>query len=206
VGGGDDLDPGAGRELALGEDPADLVVEDLRGGAGQRPEPCLAGLDQEVLDRQPGPGGAVDDLHRAEGVDVHLRDPLLHGGDEVEVRRGGQLGVDAALHAHLGRAELPRLLGPVGHLVERERVGVGVGAPLRERAEPAADVADVGEVDVAVDDVGDLVTHGLAAQVVGQPAHLLQQRPLGRHQGQRVLVGQVARVPLGGPHRRRPGG
>ena len=66
----------------------------------------------------------------------------------------------------------PRLLGPVGDLVERERVGVGVGAPLGEGAEPAADVADVGEVDVAVDDVGDLVADGVAAQVVGQPAHL----------------------------------
>ena len=106
----------------------------------------------------------------------------------------GQLGVDAALHADLGGAELPRLLGAVGDLVERERVGVGVGAPLGERAEPAADVADVGEVDVAVDDVGDVVADRLAAQVVGQPADLAQQVALGGHQGQRVLVGQVARV------------
>ena len=94
----------------------------------------------------------------------------LHRGGEVEVRRAGQLGVDAALHADLGGAELPGLLGPVGDLVEGERVGVGVGAPLGERAEPAADVADVGEVDVAVDDVGDVVADRLAAQVVGEPA------------------------------------
>ena len=46
---------------------------------------------------------------------------------------------------------------PVGDLVERQRVGVGVALALGERAEPAADVADVGEVDVAVDDVGDVV-------------------------------------------------
>ena len=74
---------------------------------------------------------------------------------DVEVRRAGQLGIDAALHAHLGRAERDRLAGPVADLVERQPVGVGVGLALGERAEPAAGVTDVGEVDVAVDDVGD---------------------------------------------------
>ena len=44
----------------------------------------------------------------------------------------------------------------------RQRVGVGVGAPLGERAEPAAGVADVGEVDVPVDDVGDVVADDVA--------------------------------------------
>ena len=196
VRGGDHVDPGLGGELALGEDPADLVVEDLRGGAGDGAEPGLAGLDQEVLDGQAGAGGAVDDLHGGEGVHVHLGHPGLHGGGEVEVGGAGQLRVDAALHAHLGRPERPGLLGPVGDLVQGQRVGVGVGAALRERAEPAADVADVGEVDVPVDDVGDLVADGLAAQVVGQPDHLVEQRALGGDQGERVLVRQVPRVRL----------
>ena len=96
--------------------------------------------------------------------------------------------------------------GAVGDLVQGQRVGVGVGAPLGERAEPAADVADVGEVDVAVDDVGHLVADGVPAQVVGQPDHLLEQRPLGGHQGQRVLVGQVAGVLLRGRQGSRPAG
>ena len=124
--------------------------------------------------------------------------PALHRRSQVEVRRARQLGVDAALHAHLGGAEVPRLLGPVGDLVEGERVRVGVGASLGERAEPAADVADVGEVDVAVDHVGDVVADRLPAQVVGEADHLLEQVALGGHQGQRVLVGQVARVGFGG--------
>ena len=47
-------------------------------------------------------------------------------------------------------------------LVHRQRVGVGVGAPLGEGAEPAAGVADVGEVDVPVDDVGDVVADDVA--------------------------------------------
>ena len=201
--GGDHLDPGPGGQLALGEDPADLVVEDLRGGAGDRVEAGLAGLDQEVLDREAGARGAVDDLHRRERVHVHAGDPLLHGGGEVEVRRAGQLGVDAALHADLGGAQLPGLLGAVGDLLEGEAEGVGVGAALGERAEAAADVADVGEVDVAVDDVGHLVAHGVAAQVVGQPADRVEVGALGRDQRVRLLVGDPRRVPLGRPQGRR---
>ena len=47
--------------------------------------------------------------------------------------------------------------GAVGDLVEGEGVRVGVGAALGEGAEAAAGVADVGEVDVAGDDVRDVV-------------------------------------------------
>ena len=191
---GDDLDPGRRRQLALGQHPADLVVEDLRGGAGDGVQPRLASLDQEVLEGQAGAARPVDDLHRGERVHVHARHARLHRRGQVEVRRAGELGVDAALHAHLGRAELPRLLGAVGDLVERERVGVGVGAPLGERAEAAADVADVGEVDVAVDHVGDVVADDLPAQVIGEPGHLLEQVALGGHQRERMLVAEVAGV------------
>ena len=46
VRGGDDLDPRRGRQLALGEHPAHVVVEDLRGGARDRVEPGGLGLDR----------------------------------------------------------------------------------------------------------------------------------------------------------------
>ena len=134
---------------------------------------------------------------------MHPRHPPLHRSDEVEVGGAGQRRVDAALHAHLGRADLARLLGPVGDLVQRQPVRVGVALPLRERAEPAADVADVGEVDVAVDDVGDVVADRVAAHVVGQPDQRVQRRTVGGEQGQReVRVGrfeQRGRVLRGQP-------
>ena len=57
-------------------------------------------------------------------------------------------------------AEVP---ASVADLLHRQRVGVGVGAPLGGRAEPAAGVADVGEVDVPVDDVGDIVAVDVTA-------------------------------------------
>ena len=91
--------------------------------------------------------------------------------------------------------------GAVGDLVEGERVGVGVGAPLGERAEPAADVADVGEVDVAVDDVGHLVADRLAAQVVGQPDRPARAAAPRRSSGS----ARARRRGCPGPARRRPG-
>ena len=120
---------------------------------------------------------------------MHAGDRGAHGPHEVRVEGDGQLRVDPALHAHLGGAGLRRLDRPRGDLVEREPVGVGVALALRERAEPAAHVADVREVDVAVDDVGDLVADDVAAQVVGGLRQLLQRGALGedqRHRGVRV--------------------
>ena len=105
--------------------------------------------------------------------------------------------MDAALHAHLGGARLPRLLRAVGDLVQGERVGVRVGAALGEGAEPAAGVADVGEVDVPGDDVGDVVTDGVAAHPVGQTGEGLQGVAVGVQERERLGVAQPGGVPFG---------
>src|SRR5712691_1491343 len=94
---------------------------------------------------------------------VNIRAPPLDFGSDFEIGCSWQVGMDAALHAHLGGAGVPGFGGAVADLLQRERVRVGVGAALRERAEPAAGVADVGEVDVAGDNVGDVVPPHLAA-------------------------------------------
>ena len=49
-----------------------VVVEDAGGGAGNRAEPGLPRGDQELLQRQPAPGRAVEQLGRAEGVQVDV--------------------------------------------------------------------------------------------------------------------------------------
>ena len=196
------LDPGRGRQLALGEHPAHVVVEDLGGGARDRVQPGLAQLGQQVPNGHAGLGRAGDDLHRRERVHVHARHPLLHRPDQVGVGGGGQRRVDAALHADLGGAVRPGLLGPVGDLVQREPVRVGVALALGERAEPAADVADVGEVDVAVDHVGDVVADRVAAQVVGEPH---QRRPAPGRPPRTAPSPALLRGAAARPGRRRPG-
>ena len=151
-----------------------------------------AGLGQELGEGDAELRRAVEDLHGAEGVDVDIRHAGLHGVEEVQIEGTGKIGVDTALHADLARAEFPRLLGAVGHLGERERVGLAVLLSLRERAEAAAHVADVREVDVAVDHVGDLVADGLGPQVVGDMGEGLERGPLGGEQRQGLPVGDGA--------------
>jgi len=77
----------------------------------------------------------------------------------------------------LGRAEGPGLVDAVAHLRHRQRVGIRVGATLREGAEAAAGVADVGEVDVAVDDVADLVADRVAPHPVGEVGDRVEVAP-----------------------------
>ena len=105
--------------------------------------------------------------------------------------------MDAALHAELGRAELDRLLDPRGEVLLGDLVGIGRALALAEPAEGAADDADVGEVDVAVDDEGDGVAGQLGPQLVGGDPHLLDHlRPrLGEERRQLVLAQRLALAP-----------
>src|SRR4029079_7362836 len=64
-------------------------------------------------------------------------------------------------------------------------------------AEPAACVADVGEVDVAGDDVRDVVTLDLAAQRVGDAGQYLQVGPVRGQQGESLVVGESGWVAFG---------
>ena len=96
---------------------------------------------------------------------------LLHRPGDVEVVVAVEVGVDAALQAHLGRAALDRLDHAPLDLVEVEQVRVAAQVQrqraLRERAEPALERADVRVVDVAVADERDVVADDLAPQLVG---------------------------------------
>ena len=76
--------------------------------------------------------------------------------------------MDPALQADLRRAALPRLLRAADDLLVRDEVRraaqVRGELALRERAEAAAEVADVRVLDVPRDDVGDGVAVHLAPQ------------------------------------------
>jgi hypothetical protein len=74
-----------------------------------------------------------------------------------------------------------------------DRSSVGgdrVHFPLGERTEAAPHVADVREVDVPIDHVGDVVADGLSSKVVGHPAERIERRAFGAEQGERILVGE----------------
>ena len=92
----------------------------------------------------------------------------LHRPDDVRVCRPPQRRVDATLQADLRGAQGLSLGGSLADLLQGQGEGVRVRPALGERAEPAADVADVGEVDVAVDHVGDVITDDFPTHFIGQ--------------------------------------
>ena len=89
-----------------------------------------------------------------------------------------------ALHQNLRAAQRDGLLDFAVHLIERDDVGVVVLFRPVKRAEFAIDVADVGVIDVAVNDVGDdvvaasveILRLGQLAAAVGERAEFLQRQ------------------------------
>src|SRR4051812_14975264 len=104
-------------------------------------------------------------------MDVDVGQLAFDRAAHVEVEVPGEGGVDAALEADLDRAAFPRLAAAADDLVQRDEVRAAAQVlgelALRECAEAAAEVTDVGVVDVARDDVRDGVAVDLAAEPVG---------------------------------------
>ena len=201
--GGHDLDPHRRRQLALGQHPAHLVVQDLGGGTGDRAQPRLAQAVSHSRMLIATFGHPVGDLHRGKRVHVHRRHPGLDGAHQIGVAGDRQLGVDTALHAHFGRTRDVRLPRPFGHLVGGQRIRVGVALALGERAEPAAGVADVGEIDVAVDDERHFVAHHVAAQRIRKRGNRFHLGAVGGGQRQILVVGAAGGIALGRAQARR---
>ena len=181
---GDDLDPLIHRDAAARDPVADLLVEDLRRCSRQGAEPRRPqGL--EILGYgQAGAEAAVQHLLRGEGVQMHLGHGGLDGPAEVDVVRAVELGGQPRLDAHLGGAHLPGLHGAADDFLQGKEVSLLLAVVAAEGAEGAVLDAHVGEVDVAIDDVGD--------EVAGLPeAHLV------RHEGEGV---QLPALDLGEPH------
>ena len=106
---------------------------------------------------------------------MHARHGGLYGFQNTDIGVAGVFGMNAALHADLGAAPLPGFLRAALDLL----VGKVVGPPaqvlrqlaLGEGAELALEIADVGVVDVAVDDEADQIAVDLRPQPVGGPHH-----------------------------------
>src|SRR6266542_216235 len=114
----DDLLPRVGGEFAFGQHPANVVVQDLGGRPRDGPQYAVPALLEELMEGYPQLRASVQHLHRAECVDVDIRRGRLHRVEEVEVERTGEVGVDPTLHAYLSGPLIPRLAGPVRHLLE----------------------------------------------------------------------------------------
>ena len=92
---------------------------------GSVASPASFSLRQVVGERHVEPARAFGDLERGEPVHVDLRRDRLHRPRDVDVVVAVEVGMDAALQAHLGRAALDRLDDPALHLLHLERDTAG---------------------------------------------------------------------------------
>ena len=188
------LEPLGGLDLVRADDRADFVVEDLGRGARQRAEPGVAQLAEEIGEGAAEGLGALPHFERREGMDMQPRHRLLDRAADAEIGGAGIFRVDAALQADFGRAALPRFLAAPDDLVHVEVVGpaaqILAELALREGAELAAEIADVGVVDVAGDDIGDRVAIDLAAQPVGRGADQVESIAARLEQGDDVAFAE----------------
>ena len=167
VRGADDFLPLRGRKLVARKDVADFVVENLCGGAGERVEAVVTQHVQIVSQRHAGEFNAIDDFHRREGVDVHSGHRRLHRPQNIPVIERRQAMRQTALDADFGGTKIPCLDGLFRDLLRFKEVSIGLPRAAAEGAELASDETNVGEIDVAVHDVGDNVAGKLAAQEIG---------------------------------------
>ena len=103
---------------------------------------------------------------------MHLRDRRLDGATNAEIGLAGVIRMDAALKADFSGASLPCLDRAAHDFLKREvvrraaqrlmRLSLGKGAEL------ATVVADIGVVDIAIDDVADDVAARCAAKLIGR--------------------------------------
>ncbi len=168
-----DLEPLCRRDLVGAEDAPHLVVEDLGGGARQRAEPGILEAAAGSPRRSHSAVAAPCQTSSGENACTWIVGiASFTARSRSEVPATGESRVDPALQADLGAAALPRLDGAPGDLVDAQKVGGAAEVlgelALREGAEAAAEVADVGVVDVPADDVGDAVACALAPSSVGR--------------------------------------
>ena len=165
--------------------------EHLGGGAGRRAQPGLAQPREHLV-----AAASPQTSHmcatsigrtRAGGCSGAglLGQPQPAAGSPRAPSRGG---CPTACRSRSRRTRPPRARGartPSRVVL----VGVGRALALAEAAERAADDADVGDVDVAVDDERDRVAGQLGAQLVGGLAHVLDRLGARLGEQRRQLLG-----------------
>ena len=97
----------------------------------------------------------VVNLGRRKAVELKRRILRVQRPQQIFIPLDAKVRMQAALHQHTGAAKRDRLVDLLANFLERADVSVRRARATIESAEGTDNVADVGVVDVAVDDVGD---------------------------------------------------
>src|SRR5712692_11002692 len=99
-------------------------------------------------------------------MDMHGGKGMLDRAQEVAIEKSIEITGQPALNANFRCATIPGLAGAAHDFFERERVGVRRGGATSKSAKTAAHKTDIGEINVAVEDVGDRFSDGFAPQMI----------------------------------------
>lgn len=171
------FEPAVGIAFQRSDAVADTVHEDFPATARNRPESGFDELGDDFPDRHAEDFGKVVELRRAEAVDIDLRIFFPDVGEHIQVEIDAEFRVVASLeedlHATFGR----KLVEFFVDLSVGENVMIIVFFGAVECTELAVDVADIGVVDVSIDDIGD---HPVAPAIVssgfGDPTPRIGER------------------------------
>src|ERR1700722_149015 len=136
----------------------DFVVKNFRTAAGDGIEAGVTQAKDSVPNAEVTVLSDGDDLGCRIAMQVNLRKALLDSAQHFFVPVNLQIGMQAALHEDAGTAKFDGLANLVVDCVEFEDVTFLCRGPLEraiKRAESAVFGAEIGVVNVAIDDVGD---------------------------------------------------
>ena len=173
-----DVDPLGGGDAPGRDARAHAVVEDLGRGARQRAEAGVFHLFEHPAEG-PAALASARELHLLGRQGVHVQRRARPPSARGRGRRRSARRCPGARPAWMQISVAPkrlRLERAPHDLLDGQEVSLLAAPGPRERAEAARLDADVGEVDVAVDDVADLVADLRAAEVIGDGDERVQRR------------------------------
>src|SRR5208282_1770355 len=179
---------------------ADTVHQNFAAAAGNRAEAGGLEIADYFLQRLVEYLAEVDELAGTETVDVDLGKLAFDVREQIQIPLLRQLWMMPALHQNLRAAQRDRLLDFFVHLLESDDISIVVLFHTVERAELAIDIADVGVIDVAVNDVGDdfvaatveIIRLGQLTAAVGQRAEFLERQMI---KPQRFALADALAIP-----------
>src|SRR5215469_17744053 len=120
-------------------------------------------------------------------MDMYLGNSAFDGAQEIAVEKTVQVAGQSTLNANFGRTAIPGFLRAAHHFLAGKRVSIGGLRSAPKSAKAAANEANVGEINVAVDNVSDGLTHGFATQMIGDLYQGLQINTLRARKAQTLL-------------------
>ena len=127
-------------------------------------------------------------------MNVHVGHGCFDRAQDVAVIERRQSVRQAALDADFSRAHRPGFDRLLRHGFEAVEVAVVFARAAAEGAELAADKTNVGEIDIAIDHVGDEIADQIAAQHVGRDQQAEKIVAFGIRQKQALFAGEHAAI------------